>query len=223
MSLAEQLGNIGQQATLHQNIGEIQAKQGEDENAVTSFSRSLELARQAKLAEYEALSLSGLAQLHLRQREPDLAAPLLAQAEQAALKIELKYLLPEIYRGQAQHYLALAQADGSLETALDYIERSLQAARELEAGQEEGISLCTLAEIKLAAGESEPALVAFSQSLSLLAKLDPFEAARTKAAWGRYLTTGSHPERGQQLLAEAQTTFQDLGAQRDLAEIEKDI
>jgi hypothetical protein len=114
----------------------------------------------------------------------------------------------------------LASADPQV--ALTYAEQSINLANELEMKLEEGMSRRVLGQVLLATGQSEPALVAFEQSLSLLGG-DPYEVARTKTAWGRFLasTSGPDKERGLSLLQEARATFQELGAKRDLAEVDE--
>jgi hypothetical protein len=57
----------------------------------------------------------------------------------------------------------------------------------------------------------------FQRSLDLLADRDPYEAARTKAAWGKLL--GSDSEQGMALLEEAQAVFAHLGAVHDCSSV----
>ena len=100
----------------------------------------------------------------------------------------------------------------------------MQQARDLELSIEEGKGLRVLSQALLANGQREPALAAFEQSLSLLAERYPYQAARTKMDWGRYLVvSGMNADRGMTLLQEARATFRQLGAQRDLAAVEETL
>ena len=89
-------------------------------------------------------------------------------------------------------------------------------ARELESDTDEGIGLRVLGKVKLAFQQREGALVCFEQSLAQLEGRDPYEAARTQAAWGECLLDGPERSRGLELLQKAESTFAQLGAQRDL-------
>jgi hypothetical protein len=117
-------------------------------------------------------------------------------------------------------------AEGHLQEARAQIERSLKLAREMELVPEEGMSLRVLGQVLLDSGQSEAAVEAFAQSLSLLEAKDPYEAARTRLEWGRALISerevpGSSIRQGATLLQEARETFERLGAKRDLAVVDE--
>jgi hypothetical protein len=85
---------------------------------------------------------------------------------------------------------------------------------------EEGLAQRVLGQVLAASGQLDAALAAFQHSLTLLIESDPYETARTQAAWGFVLAAGPDPEQGRRLLLAAQATFQELGAQRDLAAVD---
>jgi tetratricopeptide (TPR) repeat protein len=217
LDIAEQLGSLVYQVLLGNNLGLIRARQGDYDSAWQHFSSSLHLARSNDLGRYQISSHVGLADLHLRQGEAEAAAPSLDEAERLALEIKAKGKLPDIYAGQARLRLAREEA----QAARDDAERAVNVARELGMDFEEGVSLRVLGRALLAAGQFEPALETFERSLAILVSQDPYEAARTQAAWGAALIAGGSVEQGTSLLQEAQATFTDLGAKHDLAAVEQ--
>lgn len=216
LALAQKLGGVERLVGLNLSLGVLATKQGEDETALIHLPRCLALARQHHLEVYIAWAASSLADLHLRRGELTQAAPLLAEAEHLAQEHTAGEVLPEIYRELAQ--LHLAQAD--LPAALNYARQSITQARDQGMKLEEGMAQRVLGQILVASGQIEAALAAFQSSLTLLTESDPNEAARTQASWGLVLAAGPDPEQGRRLLLTAQATFQELGAQRDLAVVE---
>jgi ATP/maltotriose-dependent transcriptional regulator MalT len=212
LAVAEQLGSVAEQVRIESNLGFLYTNQGDSELATSRLAHALELARKHSLKEQLVHILSNLADLHLRQEEPEAAKPLLAEAERVALDIDSKYQLPEIYRGWARVQLANGQPGGALVNA----ERSVNLARELGLEFEEGMSLRVLGRTLIASDQEQPGVGALKQSLALLED-DPYEAARTKTAWGRYLVSDTHVDLGKTLLNEAHATFEELGAKQDLA------
>jgi tetratricopeptide (TPR) repeat protein len=210
--LAERLGSLAQRTRLALNLGSVYLRKGDHAGAGELFSASLDTARKSKLFKYVLTGLIDLADLHLHQGKPESAAPLLTEAEHLALEKNTRYQLPEIYRLWAKVQLAGGQSQAMLE----YAERSVNLARDLQMPLEEGASLRTLGQGLLASERHQAALAAFEESLVLLAN-DPYQAARTKMQWGLALNPGES-EQGMSLLREARATFEALGAQRDLTE-----
>ncbi len=217
LAMAKQLGSVRQQAALELALGNVTTKQGDYQSAEMHLSNCVKMARDHKLREHHIAGLSSLAHLHLHRREPEAASSLLSEAERLALEMDAKDQLPEIYRGWAQ----VRRAEEQLQEALGYAERSVNLARGLGLDLEEGMSLRVLGQALLASGQHQPALAAFEQSLSLLADRDPHEAARTKTQWGLALVPGGEADQGTTLLQEARSTFQRLGAKRDLAAVDE--
>jgi serine/threonine protein kinase/ATP/maltotriose-dependent transcriptional regulator MalT len=211
LALAEQLGSVSEQTRIESNLGLLYTNRGDDKLATAHLTQALELARAHDLKEQLTHILSNLADVHLRQGEPDAAKPLLAEAERLALELDSKYQLPEVYRGWARVQLANGQPGAALMNA----ERSVNMARDLGLGLEEGVSLRILGQVLIASEQATPGMGALEQSLSLLTD-DAYEAARTKTEWGRHLISDTDVDLGKSLLNEARETFQELGAKRDL-------
>jgi hypothetical protein len=96
-------------------------------------------------------------------------------------------------------------------------------AKELGDPREQGMSLRVLAQALFAAGRASEALVFYEQSFDVLADQDSYEAARTKVAWGRDILASETAERGRALIDEARVVFAQVGAKRDLADLEQII
>ncbi len=217
LKLAQQLGNMSEQARIRNSIGMLAIKLGQYELALEHLSTALNLTRNHQLRQYLPQILASLATLKIRTKEADTALSLLAEAEQVALELEMRYPLAEIYYLAAQAQLAVNNLDEALKKAEQCVSLAIDLGLELE----EGIGQRVLGQILLARNQPEPAINAFDQSLSLLANRNPFEFARTQTAKGRYLIAGSNIEQGLALLKEAQATFEQLGAQQDLAEVSR--
>jgi ATP/maltotriose-dependent transcriptional regulator MalT len=217
LDLAEQLGQQLEQAKIENALGWLYTNQGEDESALTLLTHSLELSRRLGLRQELPYVLNSLALLQIRTGNCPGAADSLKEAAELALELKIKYPLVETYYLWAEAQLG----QGQPQIALADIEQALAQARELRLEREEGICLDIQARALLAAGQVEPALTAFKDSLALLDGRDPYEAARTRAAWGQALAFGPDADAGVRLLREARATFEQLGAVRDLAEVEE--
>jgi len=180
---ARRLGSLRQQAREELALGILRTNQGEYEAAGAHLSRCLEIAQEHNLKVHLVHAQPSLADLYLRQGDPDAAELLLADAERLALQISVRDPLPEIWRLRAQVELGYNRSEG----ALSYAERSVVLAGELSHELEEGKSLRVLGQALLATGQRGAATTAFERSLSLLADRDPYEAALTKAIWGHSL------------------------------------
>ena len=211
LELAEQLGSKAQQARLALSLGWMCMNQGDDHAARAHLSRCLEIAQMGKLNEFLISGNATLADLCLRQGELTLAAEAVQRSLGYASQAEMKDQLPEIYR----HWAVLSLAQGNLPAAQEALERSLQMAQEIGMPGEEGMSLRIVAQTQNAAGQPELAWASFARSLDLLAD-NPYEAARTQAAWGQALLAQGQRDGGQARLDLARATFEQLGARRDL-------
>ena len=213
LRLAQELGNINQQTAIGSNLAYLYTLQGKLEQALSKLQDSLKLARRHNLSRSAMQALSNLANIYLYQHDLHAAVETLTEAERIALQIDVNEDLPFIFRCWTQLHL-LSQASGR---ALDCAEKSVTLSQNLKAPLEEGMSLRLLALAHLATNQPLAALEAFSQSLALLEGNDPYEAARTRLEWGRYLLSGPNVEQGKTLLHQARDTFAKLGARRDLA------
>jgi tetratricopeptide (TPR) repeat protein len=219
LALAEKLGSRAHQVDLGLNLGFLATRQGGDVAALAHLSRCQSMAGQGSLRLQLVYADTGLADLYLRQGKPEAAGPLLAQAEVLAKEIDARDRLPEIGCHQALWHLAA----GEIGAALSQAEAAAHLAHELRMPVEEGMSLRVRGQALLAAGRLSEGLAAFEQSFALLTDLDPYETARTQALWGSALVASGDLQKGSHLLREAQATFAQLGARRDLAGVEASL
>jgi tetratricopeptide (TPR) repeat protein len=135
-----------------------------------------------------------------------------------ALEINLRYQLPEIYRGWALLHLSQNNPASALEAA----QKALAQAREQQMVVEVGLSLRVLGQVLTAQGQHQPAIADFTESLTHLDGHNPYESARTRVAFGLALASKAQEhEQTQRLLTEAQAAFKKLGAQNDLTALEQ--
>jgi tetratricopeptide (TPR) repeat protein len=216
LNLATRIGNISDQIIAELNLGNLRMAQGNDAGATEHLEHSLALAREHDLRQWVVYCQSTLASIHVQLRAWAAAKQQLDEAEPLALELDAGGILPEIYRSRAELHLGL----GERKDALTYAQQAIDRSRELGSPREQGISMRILGQVLLASGGRKPAIAAFQQSAALLEGQDPYEIARTQAVWGRTLLTELDPVRGCALLDTARHAFAQLGAQRDLAEIE---
>jgi ATP/maltotriose-dependent transcriptional regulator MalT len=216
LAMAKRLGSEGNRNRIELNIGIAYAHTGDDETALNHLANSLNLARKINDRLIEIAAQGGLADLRIRLGEWEAAELALREAERLALEVGVKQVLPEIYSCWAE----LKLATGQEQAALDYSQRSIGLAREGNMDVQQGISLRVMGQILLASGQRGPALAAFEESLPLLDGQDSYEAARTKAQWGLALLHSANSDQGVILLKEARSAFQELGARRDVADLE---
>jgi tetratricopeptide (TPR) repeat protein len=133
------------------------------------------------------------------------------------MSVNAKQQLPEIFTGQAQ----VEFAKGNVPVALELAEKAVNFARELKLGSGEVQALRLLGQVLLANGQRGQAMVTFEKSFSNLADKDPYEVARTKNVLGTCLISTGDKEQGIGLLQDARTTFERLGALRDLESVER--
>ena len=142
---------------------------------------------------------------------------MLKQAEQLANELEAKHYFADILIMDAE----LALANNDLEGAETKAQDALEIARELNSPYDTGIILQVWGRILARLGKTLESYSAFAESIELLQEIDTLSAARGKAAWGLVLVKNGETDRGKLMLAEAQATFELLGADGDLAALAK--
>ena len=215
LALAETLGNRVAKTMLLTNLGTAHINLADDDAARRYLARALELAGALHLTVPEINARHRLADLAIRGADWATAAGYLTQAEEAALRVDARSALPEIYSAWAELKLGLGEPDA----ALAHVGRALALAQEDELTVEEGINQRILGQTQHILGNAADVRAAFEASLSLLAGQDDYEHARTQAAWGKILLSQDAVGAGE-LLRLAHETFKRLGARRDLAQIE---
>ena len=208
---ATKLGIVQQQTLFALNLGILYTWQGDDDEAEAHLQQLRALTGNRPLDEHAIYGTYALADLRLRQGQLDEAARLLADAEAMVASQEITWQLAEIYRLWAQVHLA----QGNLDAAYDYAQRSVTLAGELAMTRDEGIGQGVLGQVLAAQEQAEAARAAFQRGTELLAD-EPYELARVQAAWGQVQVTQGLTKAGQAHLDAAQKTFTRLGAPRDL-------
>ncbi|MEM7530836.1 MAG: CHAT domain-containing protein [Chloroflexota bacterium] len=236
IEISGQTGSIVIQTRLQLNAGFIATDLGDDTTAETYLQQTLLMAETHNLKRFQMLGRSYLARLYIRQKSADrvaLAVMMLAEAEKMAEDSGFQAVLPDIHRRFAQAYLLQNQTNNALTAAT----KSVTIAEELSSKSEIGKGLRVLAQV-YSAGElmtaqdmtaqdmtaQDMAVVddAFTRSLDLLKK-EPYDHARTQVALARYLlkfdrSALQHTINVDELLDEAEATFERLGAERDALE-----
>jgi tetratricopeptide (TPR) repeat protein len=215
--MALELGNVEEQIRLQNNLGTLQTHLGEHDAALRTLEQSIEAARRHHVSYELVFALHSLAELNIQMEAWDAAHDAAGEAEQRALELGIKPILPQIYASLAQIQLAT----GGAETPIGYAQQAVDLARELEAAVEEGIALRALGQALLASDQPGEAQMAFEQSLGLLAEDAPFEAARTQVQWGLALLESGETQEGQRSLQEARAILSALGARHDLAAVDE--
>lgn len=208
---AKGLGSLEHQIRILLSIGILRTNQGNTNAGREFLSEALQLARKHHVPEYIVHTQSSLADLFLRINKLEAAESALHEAEQLAHQLELQGELSEIYRSWAHIQSARNQHEEAIEDAA----RAVHIAVEAEDPLAEGISRRVLGEVLFAAGQGKQAREAFQHSLELLNEQDPYEAARTKAQWGKALLSTKDATQGEELLCEAHETFDGLGVQHN--------
>ncbi len=211
LALARQMGIVSHQIVISLNLAYLQILQDEIEAAAALLRHNLGLARAGNLKRFEMLIQINLAEIALLDKQADDAEARLNEAEQIAIAIENQDQRIEIDQRRAR--LSVLRHD--LSAAHSWAQRAVEQADRLGMKLEQGVSLRVLGDVLLAAGEREAALAAWEQSAALTAG-DPYEAACTQREWGRALRAAA-PDRAEELLQAARSTFERLGARRDRA------
>ena len=207
------IGDIVEQGAVTNNLGSIYLSQGDWIQAQAHLSESNMIWIKIGAALPEAITLSNLAQVYINQGRLEEAQKSLAKTEEIFTNVGSKDFLPELERRWGEYHLK----KGELEHAEEHARRSITLAEENEAQHELGMSYRIMGEIHTAAGDYQEARRDLDQSLQILTGLDSaHDGAQTILASAQLAQKAGEPvDRNQ--LQEAITTFQNLGAQVDLA------
>jgi tetratricopeptide (TPR) repeat protein/predicted Ser/Thr protein kinase len=202
---AQRLGSVLRQTELALSLGILHTRRGDFETAGALLERAVALAGKHNLHEQLVACLSSLADLQLRTASLEAAAQTLEEAEGRATAIEAFDQLPEIQRGWA----TLLLARGAVAESLGRAERAAAEAEGLGLDIEHGTALRSCGEALAAAGRHDEAERAFAASVTALNERDPYEAARTRLAWGR--ARRQRGEDGAALMADGSEVLRQLG------------
>ena len=213
LDLARQLGVVSHQIVIGLNLAYLQILRGEIEAAIALLQHNLSLAQTENLKRFELLIQINLAEVALLSDQRDDAEARLNEADRIARAIENQDQLIEIDQRRAR--LCLLCDD--VAAAQSWAQRAVEIADRLGMTLEKGVSLRVLGEVLLAADECDAALAALEQSAALTVS-DPYEAACVQRAWSRALRA-ANPDRAEELLRAARSTFERLGAQWNAANL----
>ncbi len=211
LHLAHQLESVVDQVRIGNSLALLNIRRGNFDAAQQALAHAIGMAREHSIDEGLMYLLHTRAELELSRQEWDAAEQALAEAEGLAGDLDAPYVMVEVLTSEAQ----LALARGDAETALARVQRALELADELELEIEKGKALRVLGQVQMALGDTDAGLAAFAQSQELLAD-EPYEVARTRAAWGAALLA-TDKQQAFSLLEEAVEIFADLGAPGDHA------
>jgi tetratricopeptide (TPR) repeat protein len=213
LRLAEQLDRVDRQITLHLSLAILSTNKGADHDAAEHFQTALTIARSVQRHDLELPILSSFVDFYIRIKQWDTADQIFVEATALLPKLGIDTHTPELYRSHSQ----LVFARNQHEEALEYAQRALDIAQDLESSSEEGLSYRVVGQIFSALSKSEEAILYFERSTELLKDYDPYEVARTQLVWGECMIGYGYDNAGTDLLKAAETVFSQLGAQRDLA------
>lgn len=220
--LAETWGSKAQQLRLKQNLGVIAIDMGDDELAERTLGEVCSAATNDELHQFSVACLSGLADLRLRRAPcPDTteyrevnqfiteAEALIAATNTGSDRLsEMARYRAELLLLCSEYKKALTLAEQAVAIAVEHLDTNL-----------EGQAWRVVALARVGLKHRAKAREAFERSMALLVE-DDYQLARTRASWGKTLQSNGSVAKGAELLAQARTTFADLGAQRDLAQLE---
>ncbi len=220
LALRKQVGDVQGQAILINNLAEIHRDQGKWDEALDLYKQSLAIWKQLELEWGEGLALSNMAQVYIYQENWDAAKTCLKRSQTVFTETEFEEYLPELEHRWAE----LDLKTGHVEQALSHAQRAVEQAVEADNPLQEGIGHRVLGQVHAARAEYELAATSLQRSLQILNKLgNEYQAAKTKLILADLTSQASLTNETQSYVDEAQATFEKLGAQQDLAYLERSL
>jgi tetratricopeptide (TPR) repeat protein len=219
--IRERIGDPLGLGTTHNNLAQLHLARGDLGEAEAGYKAALDLWNSIGYASGVAIPRTGLGIAYVERG--DYAR---AREHLTAALAEWEALGSRTYVSETQRYLAQAFVYNDHERAMDWAERAIATAREMNAADQEGIALRVKGMVWLARGESGEAIEALERSQQLLAgTTERQELGRTLAVLGaayRALTLDNgFRAQAERLIAEARAIFLELGAKLDLARLEQ--
>jgi adenylate cyclase len=220
LAIRERIGDQLGRVHSHNNIGQIEYLRGELAAAESDFAAGLEIAR--ALGYTMGIGATGLGLGATKVERGDTTGGI-AELQAAVDVLERAGSLANLVDGLRD--LAMGHLAARSAQALVVAERALDVARGLGLPESQGIALQVLGMARAAGGDVAGAVVALEASRELLSRLnDRQELARTLGALGRAYArlpaSDARPAEGIALIAEARTTFTELGAALDLRRLD---
>ncbi len=216
VNLADRIGSKVLKSPIEGNLGVIYIYTGDFDLAEKYLLNVLEVTHAHDQFLYESIVRYQLANLYIRKELWEEAEKHLEESVKLALKVGGEPDLTERYCAWAVLKLGI----GDIESALDYINESINKAQDCNQRVEEGMSRRVLGKILCLQNNLESATKEFEKSLLLIREDDPYESARTKMEMGKALISNqevSTQNKGYVLLEQAKKTFVELGAKYEIS------
>ena len=216
LAMARQIGNTNLQTQIELNLGTALLMAGNTEQAKLHLQTSLALAQEQRNQLNRLYALRNLIELHVDLREWPVVTQYLAEAESLAQEIGDRHNLMTFLGNWCEVKLA----EGDALAALDFAQRRLELATELEEVVSQGISLAYLGKTFTALGRYAEAFGAFEKSLTLIGDGNPLQAALVKKDWGKALLAAKRLDDGVEMLAEAGKQLREFEVLSEVEEID---
>ena len=213
LAIADRIGSALIITRSHVNLGTAYVRTGNLELAGEHLATGEKMARKHQLTEQLVLALGTMAELYIKQNEPDDAlAPLDEAEEMHTERSAAQDELIEVLRLRAEAKLQ----KGLVGEALADANRSVEIAAGLNMALEHGMSLRVLGMVLYAAQKLPDGDIAFQKSIDLLNDTSNYEMARTQMTWGQLLNQNEPTCKNKKLLTQAKDVFEKLGAKHEL-------
>jgi predicted ATPase len=210
-SLTAAIGDVYQQAVVANNLGDALRSLGDLDGAIVQY-RLAQQGLQSSLYGSGVVALN-LGAIYIRYGELDLAAKQFDHSFALLEQAEAEGPLSELFCYRAE--LALIQGDHA--AALEHVQTALNYAVQLGTQLAEGISRRMFGRVFAAQGNLASAEKELQASIALLHEIGSrYELARSLLVFADLAPRFDQYKQGRAALAQAQETFNTLGAQLDL-------
>ncbi len=216
VDLARRLGDRRQRVMLLLNLAGVYLDAGRDDAAVELIGTVLAAASELGQDTVVLVAETMMIRAHLLNKQWQAARQRWQQVQQLAERQNNQPILTMLLGFSAE----IEQANGNLNAARTSAERAVQQARQLGDKSEQAIHLRTLGKILTEMGRWESAETALRHSLRLLPP-QTYDYALSQLALAELMYQVGSLTLQDELLAQATETFRELGAMRELAEIEQ--
>jgi tetratricopeptide (TPR) repeat protein len=215
LEIHEKIGNLYGRAMCINNLGVFAYTLGDYPRAVAHYRRSLEIRKEIGDARGLADTYSNLGEvLHTLEKEEQ-ALQYLEEAARLSTELDDKVGLIDTYRLLAEVALALHGVD----QALEYARLSLLAAQETGNPEYEGVACRVMGHVHRATGRLTQSRQWLEDSVETLTTVgNRLELGRSTCELGRTLSAMGLEE-GQERLRQAETIFEELGLEEELAKV----
>ncbi len=218
LSMRMDMDDVEGLALVHNNLGMLLRDQGDLDQAEKHFRNSLHASKPFAHSYHTANATLGLAYVFFLKNNPTSARQFLSQALQLTEEIGASDVLTEAHRVQVEMLIA----EGNLKPALEAAQTTLEGAQKNGNRNHQASLWRLISTIELAQGHIESANNALEQAQEILSSItDVLELGRTHAQAARIAMTVGNRAAVDTHLQTAKGAFMKLGAELDLARIQK--